>query len=348
MSLSTVLSSIERLSQSPLFLHYSETAYKFALTIFHEIHLTVEYVVGVSSIVSKRIFPFSRAIPKEFLRVRTYNIASLRTFFKCFSTAWKPVNKNDFPFQGLTHGLRITHAIAFRPTQLCLGICLDYLSDASEDLVKAKKYAYGANEQSAKIQALYCALLGLQGTVKKEDYQLLKSQLQGKVNLNPPKHLAELSRSISEFCKLQGSHRKLRTEILCNLEERSVEITPDLYALILELDSLNLQGVKNYDALHDAILKALAEFADCKVKTPWLLSGTIADVSRHLKSLECRDYLFQFSNHSVVFRKREHQLSLFDPSEGLALFSPEQHDAFFSHFLNHYSREDSVSIKIYD
>ena len=259
--------------------------------------------------------------------------------------------------------MRVTHDLILRPASgLCLGKSLTFLSEAlslweaseEEDIIAhlitaAQTVQNSENLTSVRLQAIYDALMGVQGKVRSKEKELFKQILRGNQSLSLSGLNGILLASLSSFLNREGQFEPLRQFVLNDLENIGVDITPDLYALILELDTLwDLQnhGERKNDAVHDAIIQAIAHRLQMELMHTQRLKGDIATVYEQLEELEAGYYLIQFTNHSMACVKTQRYVALFNPDEGLALFDEDDQQEGILQLLNYYGNHGSISLRL--
>lgn len=334
--------------------------YEVAYAIFRVIAMALQYIVVKASVTFRHWRWFPSALPEENLKVASRNIANLSVMQKCLSTAWCPCSKSMYQEIGRAQGLRITSDLIFHPASgLCLGKSFIFLSEyfASEEIEDIDKLVAAAqavegdeNERSVELQAIYDSLIGIQGTVESNERNFFLKCIQGKrLPLQETSH-PELLASIETFLSIEDCSDPFREFVLDDLEEKGVEITVDLYALILELDTLwYLQqhpDVKKNDSTHDAIIQAVAHYLRLESMESVRLIGNISSVRDQLENFEIGSYFIQFPNHTLAFVKGEDHIALFEPNEGLAIFERMDQQEGLSQLLEYYGNCDKVSLKV--
>ncbi len=298
------------------------------------------------------------AIPEKNRQVISRNIGNLSSLPTSLSSIWNPFSKSLYEGIGREQGLRITHDITFRPASgLCLGKSFAFLSNylhskESHAFTCAILAANAADDmKSIEVQAIYDALIGNHGTVQANEKEFFQNLLQGKENCFKKTSQQELFITINSFLNQKQSFKFLREFVLNDLERKGVEITVDLYALILELDTIwslsnDKDEIKNH-SVHLAIVQAIANFLKLEVQRSIPLSGSIISVRDQLKKFQPGAYLIQFFNHSVVFIKNQDHSALFDPNEGLGLFDEADLDQGLLQLLKFYGSGESISLRTY-
>lgn len=335
--------------------------YEIAFAIFREMSMVVQYAIVATSTAFHHWCYLPSAVPRQYLQVSSWNIGHPKVLEKCFTSIWHPFPKENYHDIGRAEGLRITHDISYHPANgLCLGMSLIFLAkylmakrgnDLAALLAAAKAFQLGGKESCVRIQAIYDALMGVQGNIRKEEKQFFCHLLQGGNALPQLCEKQELLASIKTFLSIKNRPETLRQFVFDDLESKGVEITPDLYALTLELDAAWNLGVhangKTYDPVHHAIIKVLAEFLHLSGANALRFQGKIAVVGKQLTQLAVGQYLVQFPNHSIVLvQTNEQTMAVWDPGEGLALLDAEQQQEALSQVLNYYGQNGSAAIKV--
>jgi len=337
----------------------SKSLYKIVRAIFREIAMALQYTLVLISCTIYHL-PFLPSSLGRTLKVSSRNIAGLNALGHCLATAWHPLPRTLYNDIGRTRGLRVTHDITYQPASgLCLAMSLIFLSkyllgeeanDTTNLLAAAEVLRTDEKVTSVKLQGIYDALLGINGAIKAEEKDFFCAVLQGRTLVFQLDWKYELLVSIEAFMAVQNHLGTLRQFIFDDLENRNVEITPDIYALTLELDAFwNLQQYpagKKFDSIHHAIIQTLADELELEMTNATRLQGMVADVEEKLINLALGSYLVQFPNHTIVLVKTKDHLALFDPNEGLGL-SPvgQQHEAV-AQFLDYYASVDLVSLNV--
>lgn len=211
-------------------------------------------------------------------------------------TAWNPLSKSLFSPVGHAQGLRMTHDIIYDPASgLCLGMSLTFLSESlvhkKDVLSSAKVLQGGGTEICIKTQALYCALMGLQGNISQKN---LNQLLQGEDLKNP------LGISVKAFLEKEKGEESLRKFVFEDLEKQHIEITPDDYTLILELEAawrIKKNSTQNkYDFIHDLITQTVVSSRQLEIGSISRIKGKITLAGEQLANLGIGHYLLQFSD----------------------------------------------------
>lgn len=140
-----------------------------AFKIFHEIAMVLQYFFVASILIYRFVPLIPSALPREQLKVRTFNIARLTLLKTCMASVWQPLSKEQFQEVGRLQNLSITRDIIYRPASgLCLGMGLVFLSRillAKESWIEAaKEFEWGGDKTSVKVQALYDTLIKFKQT----------------------------------------------------------------------------------------------------------------------------------------------------------------------------------------
>lgn len=354
--------SNEKLNWMPvaISLAVSHTLYDIACKIFRVIAMALQYAVVISSITLRHCRLLPSALPFKFLKMSSRNIASFYVLHKCLATAWTPLSKSLYSSIGYAQDLRITHDITYRPASgLCLAMSLTFLSEYlgtdkdsfTDSLLAAAKVVQGGGTKiCVKTQALYDALLGIQGTVASKEFKEFNKLLQGENPSCQDLQNKALWTSVETFLSDQNRTEPLRQFVFEDLEKQHAEITPNIYALVLELDAAWFSkmnpGKRKYDFVHEAVTEAVVNSRELEVISTSRIEGKIPLVSGQLINLADGSYLIQFSDHTVALVKEHDGLALFDPSEGIALLTPDQQSEALLQLLDYYGNNDSVSIKV--
>jgi hypothetical protein len=329
--------------------------------LFRTIDMSIRYAVGWGSISLRRWCRFPSPIQAKHIKVPARNIAHPRALLSCLQTAWRPLSKEQYSTTGHRQGLRVTHDITYQPANgICLGISLSILAyyctspkgkGAERLLHAANTLQYGAPEGCERIQALQDALLGVKGRVKNADVQSYFAFVQSKnsKDIAPSPFLNSLQAfKLSQVSQenIDNRNQILRKFMLDDLERKGVILTPDLYALVLELDAVwEGKGIKQYRHIHYAIIETLASFQSLEVKKNQELEGEIPEVRKKLIGLESGAYLIQFFNHSIALIKMDDGMALLDPNAGLALLQTDQQTEALTHLLKYYGKGDKVGLR---
>lgn len=300
--------------------------------IFRELALVLQYIVVLSSTFCNRLPGIPNPIPRKCLRMPVYNIGNFSTFLESMCTTWKPQPKKNFDSIGRNEGLRISHDIRYKPASgLCLSISLHFLSafhNINDLIAAAAVFRQGAPSSVVKTQALYDALLGVQGQVKNLD-----------LNLQNP--------IIQPFMLSSKHATSLRQFVFDDLEKQNIEINPDIYTLVLELDAIwhhkHYPSENKYDSIHTAIVKVLAEtvgFENVKSKR---IQEKYQVASELITLFDEGSYLIQFANHTVALIKAHDSLAILDPRQGLAILNPQKQHEVLNLFLEYYGANEFVS-----
>lgn len=330
-----------------------------ACGIFQATVMCVQYPIVFASITLRHFRWLDSSLAFKYLAVPSRNISRVHVLPKCLSTTLFPVPKSEFRAIGRAQGLRITHDITYRPASgLCLGMSLTFLheylqaknADPTDRLKAAAKILrHGGNETSVKVQAIYEALLGVHGAVHAHEKEFFRKLMQNGVVPAQTTAYPELQASIQAFMLVKDHPGTLRQYVLDDLENKGLDIDPDLYALILELDSIwhlkHHMGFKN-ESIHYAITQAAADCLKLKLTGMQRLPEEISSASEALKNLATGNYLLQFSNHTIALVKTQDMFALFEPSEGLGPVPLAQQDEAISQLLEFYGSHDSVSLKV--
>ncbi len=327
--------------------------------IFLAMAMITQYADILASLTIRHWYWFSSTLQAEKLILFTRNIASLALLKKCFTTVLHPIPKNSFAHIGRQQGLRITHDIIYRPASgICLGMSLAFLSkyllanekDNKAILVAAQFIKQDRTETSVKLQALYDALTGIKGSVQAQEIILFRKVLEGGDIPYQATQKQDLLDSLKVFLIVKERPETLRQFVLIDLENKDIEITPDIYALTLELDAFwhlrqHPDEQKN-DCIHNAIIQTMANYLDLESTNAKRLHGEIAFVGDQLSQLADGGYLIQFSNHTIALVKTQNHMALMDSNEGMALHSDEDQKDALLHLLRYYASNGLVALKV--
>lgn len=334
--------------------------YELACSVFRVIAMAFQYVVVRLSAAIRHLRCFPSALPYKNLIAFSRNISNLNVLVTCLATAWSPETKAMYQEMGDDQGLRVTHDIILRPANgICLGKSLTFLSEyriGEEETVithlkaAAERVENNSNETCVRMQAIYDAFIGFEGQINLHERDLFLHILQKKHISNEAGLNQDLLTSIKSFLAEDEQTETLRQFVFSDLESQGIELSPNLYALVLELDTFwHLQlhpGIRKNASIHLSILQAVAHCLHLETVNTTRLQGSISLVSSQLEQLEEGSYLIQFANHTIACVKEQEYLALFDPNEGLACFDEEnQHDGI-TQLLEFYGCNRSVSLNI--
>ncbi len=334
--------------------------YEVALVTIRQITMSLQYAFVLASVTLKHLPFLPSAIHMKNLRLRWLNISTFSGFKICLSTIRKPIPKRNFYNIGRKQGLRIVNDITYRPASgLCLGMSLVFLAhylSFNKGQISTKLLSSINNLQkdwdllSIKIQAMYDSLIGVYGKCKTEEIELFSQLLEGEkipLQYGVKKHLVYM---IEDFIQNPSPSVSLREFVFSSFEKIGLDITSDIYALILELNArwdLNENAIhQKYDALNDAILLAVANCLKLESNKSMRFQGDVEDVTGQLQQLSSGSYLFQFHNHTIACVKVEDVISLFDPNEGLGVASGNNQKEALSHLLHYYGNGGLISLKV--
>lgn len=324
----------------------SHPIYEIACRIFRVFAMVIQYAFVLTSIILRHWRFFPSALPYKFLKVYSRNIGSFYTIQKCLQTAWNPLSKSLYRSEGCAQGLRITHDITYHPASgLCLGMSLTFLAESlvhkKELIASAKVLQSGGTEICIKTQALYYALMGLQGKASQKDINKL---LQGEDIRSP------LCSTVKAFFEHETDDGSLRKFVFEELEKKHIEITPDDYTLVLELEAAwrhkKNPKQKKYDFIHDLITQTVVSSRQLEIANISRIKGKITLAAKQLNNLENGHYLIQFSDHTIALIKNREGMALFDPREGMAQVPPKEQTESLHQLLDYYGNNGSVSIKV--
>ncbi|MCE2982052.1 MAG: hypothetical protein LW832_00660 [Parachlamydia sp.] len=318
----------------------------YAAKCFDSLAMTLHYAAFLPGCLLHRIFRIPGALPYGAIQMHSFNLASVKTFLVCLQTVWSP--KEKFYEVGSREGLHVSHAITYEPAGgLCVGQSLTFLSNyfKNGDLIEAAKVLrYGGNKSSVRVQALYEALLGIKGVLHRDE---LKDQCAYLLNQSHPVRNSKMQECLQAF--LQSPGFKLRQFALQWFKERDLTITPSLYKNILELDafwhSQESPTEKKYDEIHYAIIRSLAEKMDLVADETSRFEGTIENVHAQLLEREEGSWLIHFSNHTVALIQTTDEFAIFDPVQGLAVFTLRQKSGALKRLLDYYSHLGCISLR---
>lgn len=333
--------------------------YHYAHLIFCLMFTATQYVVVRMSIFERKWFWFRHAIKWKNLIVPSQNIASLKVLPTCLSILMHPLPKMNYLHLGIREDLRIVHDIIYRPASgLCLGMSLTFLSsflskNEGDALVNLKYAASllknGGTETSVEVQALYDALLGLEGKINERE----KNECRGLFLENKKLPEADPKNRLYEIIKLymqETDRPTLRHFVFKHMESHSMDITSDLYALTLELDTLWSHfchpRINKNTPLHHATIRTVAHKLEMEVVDSCLLHGKIPSILEHLKEMSKGPYLIHFANHAIALVKTQNHTALFVPNEGLALFDEDRQEEGFTDLLNYFGDEGRATCEV--
>ncbi len=340
----------------------SDPISKVVYTIFLEMVMLTQYAIGLASIILRSWSYLPSALPKKSIKIPSWNIGNIGILEKCFSSIWNPFPKEMFQSIGVVEGLRVTHPISYHPANgLCLGMSLTFLveylsakqtnSPITSLLMAAAHFRRGGLEESVKRQAIYDALMGKSGQVSKQEKKFFCQMLQGKKQLVGQCQKNELFASVEAFLSVKNRAESLRQFVFSDLESQKIEITPDVYALTLELDALWSQSQNGhqplYDSLHQAVMKTIMDSVQLDLLSFRRIQGSTDYIQNQFMKLACGQYLIQFSRHTIVLVKiSDREMALWDPGEGLAFLSANQQKNALSQLLGYYGQEGKVALKV--
>lgn len=333
-------------TSSPIF----STIYDVACTIFREIVMVVHYSLVSIETTLRQWCWFLSILPRKYLVVSSCNIANLNVMCKCVATIRHPLSKRQYGEVGRMQGLRVTHDLTYDPVSgICLGMSLTFLIEVLKIkniqqiqlIASAQLLKNGGTETSLRIQALYDALIGIKGVVQAQEksffYHLLKDQQPLFQKIQYP----ELIPIIQTFLNSKKDVETLRQFVLHELEIRGSEITPPLYALVLELDTFwSIQqhpNIRKNDILSSIIIQEVVRFLSLKIDHVIRLKGKVSAVYEQLKNFAMGSYLVSFPRHTVALVKTDGEIALFEPKDGLFLFhSVDDQKEGLSRLLEYY------------
>lgn len=340
--------------------HFCKSFYKIVSAVFRQLAMCFQYVGLFGCIFIRHCRCIPSALPRSKIEVFTPNIASLPMLIQSLKTVWHPIPKNQFQEIGTSAGLRVSHDIVYRPASgLCLGMAFTVLSEYFQSkevdtkerlLASARVLERGGNETSVKVQALYEALIGVEGSIAYSD-KVLFSKILKKENIQPSEIKGkEWVRGVKAFFSSSENRESLRQFVLNDLEKRGVEITADLYAPILELDAYWYRkqnpDAYNNDPLHDTIIQTVAKTLQMDIKSSMRIRGGIDKVVDELKSLDEGNYFIQFPQHTILLVKTEEGLALFNATEGMAWIEIKDQEEALVQLLGFYGQNDRVTVRI--
>ena len=333
------------------------------LSLFFIIRGTIiclQYAVVQISITQHHWRWFHSSLKRENRIVKCRNAASVSALFSCLATLKNPLPKSDFEEVGRMQGLLVTHDISFHPASgLCLGVALRFLSEyaaavgseRSRIIQAARSIQGGADRVSVCLQSLYDALLGMKGKSDRQELALFRQLLRGEA-LSGNSHHSELWDSVVRFLA-ENPNRALRQFILEDLEGRDIDISPNLYSLILEIDAQwqaqNHAGqgaFHYYDPVHNSVRQAVGEYAGLTLVNSVRFTGELSIVLNQLCALERGLYLIEFPSHILPMVKTDAVAAIGDAGEGVSLFPLEEQEENISHLLAFYSRSDLISVNV--
>ena len=222
--------------------------------------------------------------------------------------------------------------------------------DEKAILAAAKFLKHDRTETSVKLQALYDALTGIQGTVQAQELDFFRKVLEGGNIPYQATRKQDFLGSLEAFLIVKDRAESLRQFVLVDLESKGIEITPDIYALTLELDTFwhlrQHPGEQKNDCIHNAIIQAMANYLNLESANAKRVQGEIAFVGDQLNQLADGGYLIQFSHHTIALVKAQTHLALMDPNEGMALHSNDDQKDALLHLLQYYASNDLVALKV--
>ncbi len=322
------------------------TLYAIACAIFRELALCFQYALVLASTTFKHLPFFSSAIPRKYVALSSRNIAKVSLLPGCFAKAWNPLPKKVFEHIGRSAGLRITTDIIDNPSSgLCLGLSLTFLRDALDITNRLPE------ETPLRLQNIYDALMGMEGKVSQGELDLFVKLMTGGSIHERAFEQKELLKSVQNFLAEGNFTTVFREFIFNDLDNRGVDINPNIYALTLELDirchQLKCPQEKKCASIHHAIMQTIANCIELKLEQGSHFHGNVSKVSQKIQNLPVGNYLIQFLNHTVAYVVTQDQMiALYEPNEGLALLTQENQQLVLLQFLEFYGIDHEVSLRI--
>lgn len=329
--------------------------YHIVCDIFRALSMCIWYAVAATDLFVYKWQWFSTAIDHRHLKVRCSNIAGFGEFFECLKTAMFPLPRQQYQSMGRNQDLRVTHDLILHPSGgLCLGVSLDFLSHyfiqmdgtIQEKLIMA---ANGLDEdgkaRAVRLQALYSSFLGVRGFVDHAHIKYYGQLFKEEIAEQPSNLDKDLLTSIRSFVDA-AAPKSLRQFVFADLERRDVEITPDLYALTLELHALWKEDEHKFAEVHNDIMRGVADVVNLEIADLHFLDDTVANVSTRVHEFDDGAYLIHSPRHTVVMVKWEGGLALFDPNKGLGIFDGNDVEEGLLRLLNYYGSNGRAAISL--
>lgn len=343
--------------------HPHTTLYQVACRVFQALYMCFEYFFVVGSSLLHRCFFLPVSVPRRYLEVHSFNFARPDLLPLSLKTAMRPIPKSNFEAVRCPYPFQVTHDVIYQPAKgLCMGMCLNFLSLYYREglLFAANELRCGGTETSLKIQALYDAWLGIQGTFDPQERARIVASMKGeRVNRDEIQN-QELLTSITAFA-FDMRNKNFVDFVFDELKSRGVAMSPDLYALVWDLDAwrsnLGFSNQPNYQMVQNLIGMALCphlglEFSGGSRQEGEVGLSIMPDLETNAQGVEFLlnrengSYLLSFPNHTVVYIKTQDSIAVYDPSIGLAIANDiEDRNELLSHLLNHFSNGLSMSLE---
>jgi hypothetical protein len=318
--------------------------------IFRALNMLIRYCISSANLKFIQWLQAPLSIPFDCISVPAQNIAEISKLSFCLASARNPISKIYYQQIGREENLRVAYDLVWKPTGgLCLGMSLAFLAEylKSSNLIEAaKKLQNGANESAIRTQAIYDAVLGIDCETNSKEIRELSSirlfSLQPALKTKFP----HLEASLRGYLKQKDEQVSLREFVLKDLEANKIELTPDLYGTLLEVDArLNARNNVNYQALYKQSTQVAAKTHDLDLGQHNSFSGNIKKAEEFLMTKPEGSYLIQLPTHTIAFVKTRWQTAIFDPNAGLVLLTSENQERVFNQLFNYYFKSETIQFQ---
>lgn len=306
--------------------------------------------IGLQKISAEPLLPRYIVTPSK-------NMAGEGALGLCLAGVKRPLKKDYLNKFVKKDGFRITQDITLAPqgrTGLCLGMGTALLhayhygaekTPYERTLAGAHALHDGATPCALASQTLYDAIMPryVDANELNEWRRLVDTPA---CTPNVPQTRNALLTSLRTYFEVlqKNPNETLRKFVLDDLDSKKCEITPEIYAIVLDLDSLMTAKKENIplenasEKMHMKIFQTVLNQEGLKIAQEEHCGSGQPEAVQKLRSLLPGAYMLNLPDHTAIFIKLSaHESLLFDPFSGLAAMdTAEKEKASLEAFFRHY------------
>lgn len=342
-----------------------DTVYHLAVQIF----MLIQHDVKNAILAMHKWGARHPSISPHHLTFPSKNIANPHALGICVASATKAVSKEVLKNVGKGEGFRVTEDFALNPTGgskgngLCFGMSGSFLATyignrnvGEKEAIKkaAEGMREGATPMALSMHSMYDSLLP-----NRVDSDILNKwrQLLDNVAFDPNDGRKNLLDTVRKFLAVpdkKALNESFKQFVLNDMELKKAQITPECYAIILDLDAHfnarenHVPPARVHEASQLGIQSAVLNRYGLKVENGEVFDGKRAEAETKLRHLPPGSYLLEMPRHTTAYVKMSDGTSaFFDPEVGTAVAASSQEDAEVVHnLLNHFFSGNDVSCSI--
>lgn len=342
-----------------------EKLYRLVIQIF----MLIEYDVKNAILALHKWVNWSPSILPQHLSVSSKNMANPQALGICVALATHKVSKEVFKNLGKKEGFRVVEDMDLNPTRgskglgLCFGMSAVFLASylanrqTSESIAirgAAEHMRDGADPKSLSLHTLYDGLMPSRVDLFNliQWRGLLQNPLhEPNVSMEQKKNLLDSIRKFLSAPDKEALNESFKQFVLNDMELKGAQITPECYAIILDLDALfyaqknHIPQNRVYEPLHLAIQDIVLNKYGLKIEKADVFDGSRNEAVEKIKNLAEGSYLIELPGHTTALVKMsDGSIALFNPELGTAI--TRETSPVIINFLNHYFPGKNISCSI--